>query len=49
MQNKNKKIIIGTNLRFLGSRGISSFLDGCEFVEYDLFNTTTFIQNCMYI
>ena len=29
--------------------GYRRFQIGCVFVEYDLFNTTTFIQNCMYI
>ena len=29
--------------------GYSSFEIGCVFVEYDLFNTTTLIQNLIYI
>ena len=44
-----KKNTIGANLRFSGSCGIYSFHIGCVFVEYDLFNTTTFIQNCSFI
>ena len=32
--------MIGENLRFQ---------IGCVYVEYDLFNTTTFIQNLIYI
>ena len=29
--------------------GYRRFQIGCVLVEYDLFNTTTFIQNCMYM
>ena len=29
--------------------GYSCFQIGCIFVEYQLFNTTTFIQNCIYM
>ena len=29
--------------------GYRRFQIGCVFIEYDLFNTTTFIQNCIYI
>ena len=29
--------------------GYSSFQIGCVFVEYGLFNTTTFIRNLIYI
>ena len=29
--------------------GYHRFQIGCVFVEYDLFNTTTFIQNCIYM
>ena len=36
-------IITGANLRFSGSCGI-----GYVFVEYGLFNATTFIQNLIY-
>ena len=42
-------IITGANLRFSGFCGISSFQIGFVFVEYDLFYSTTFIQNCIYI
>ena len=45
MQNENLKYIIGANLRFSGS----SLQIGCVFVKYDLFNTTNFIQNCIYM
>ena len=40
----NKSMVTGANLRFSGICGISSFLIGFVFVEYDLFYTTTFIQ-----
>ena len=43
------KIIIGENLRFSGFCGILSFSDWLPFVKYDLFNSTTFIQNCIYM
>ena len=33
---------------YLNSKG-KRFQIGCVFVEYDLFNTTTFIQNCIYM
>ena len=46
---KEIKNIIVANLRSSGSSGISSFQIGCVFVENDLFNTTTFIQNCIYM
>ena len=46
---QNKKIIIGANLRFSGFEGFNHFQIGCVFVEYDLFNTTTFIQNLTYV
>ena len=46
---QNKKIIKGANLRFSGSCGHRRFQIGCVFVEYDLFNTRTFIQNCIYM
>ena len=46
MQNKNKMIITGANLRFAG---YSLFQIGFVFAEYDLFKTTTFIQNCIYM
>ena len=46
---KEIKNIIVANLRSSGSSGISSFQIGCVFVENDLLNTTTFIQNCIYM
>ena len=49
MQNKNLYIIIGANLRFSGSVGYNRFQIGCVYVEYDLFNTTISIQNCIYM
>ena len=47
-----KKAIIGAKLRFSCSCacGISSFSDWLRiFVEYDLFNNTNFIQNCIHM
>ena len=46
---KEIKNIIVANLRSSGSSGISSFQIGCVFVENDLLNTSTFIQNCIYM
>ena len=44
------QIIIGANLNFSGSSGISLFSDWMHvFVEYDLFNITNLIQNLTYI
>ena len=43
MQNK-KKLIDSQALV-----GYRRFQIGCVFVEYDLFNTTTFRQNCIYM
>ena len=37
------KILLGAKLRY------RRFQIGCAFVEYDLFNTATFIQNCLYM
>ena len=48
-EKKMKMIIIGANLRFSGSCGISSFQIGYIFVEYNLWNTPTLIQNCIYM
>ena len=45
MQNANKIIITGENLRFSVSVGYCRYQIGFVIVEYDLFNTTTFIQN----
>ena len=45
MQNANLIIITGENLRFSVSVGYRRFQIGFVCVEYDLFNTTTFIQN----
>ena len=40
-------IITDPNLRFCGL--YRRFQIGCVFVEYDLFNTTTFIQKFIYM
>ena len=41
MQNKNKKIIMGPNMRFSGLWDIIVFI----FAEHDLFKPTTFLQS----
>ena len=46
MQNKNYNLRKSEILRLL--MGYNRFQIGCVIVEYDLFNTTTFIQNLAY-
>ena len=46
---KKEKEIKNIIVANLGSSGISSFQIGCVFVENDLLNTTTLIQNCIYM
>ena len=49
MQNQNHKIIIAANLDSQASLIYRCFQIGCVIVLYDLFKTTTFIQNCIYM
>ena len=48
MQNKNLKNYYRSKPQ-APVGGYRRFQIGCVFVEYDLFNTTTFIQNCQYM
>ena len=49
MQKKNYNRSKPEILRFLSPVEYRRFQNGCVFVEYDLFNDTIFIQNCIYI
>ena len=48
MQKKNYNRSKPEILRFLSPVEYRRFQNGYVFVEYDLFNTKTFIQNCIY-
>ena len=51
MKNKNKNYNRSKPeiLRFLSPVEYRRFQNGCVSVEYNLFNTKTFIQNCIYM